>query len=65
MLVQAADLAGLYVVQLVHENTAAATMFGIDRLDKDEDLFVLFEISLKTFQLPILHFSDKLAFSFT
>jgi hypoxia up-regulated 1 len=42
MLVQSAELAGLHVVQLVHENTAAATMFGIDRLDKDEDIYVLY-----------------------
>ena len=34
--------AGLFVLQLVHENTAAATMFGIDRLDRDKDVNVLF-----------------------
>jgi molecular chaperone DnaK (HSP70) len=33
MLIDAADLAGLFVMQLVHENTAAALMYGIDRLD--------------------------------
>ena len=38
----AADIAGLSVLQLVHENTAAATMFGIDRLDSEKDVIVLF-----------------------
>ena len=42
MLYDAADIAGLSVLQLVHENTAAATMFGIDRLDKDKPFHVLF-----------------------
>jgi molecular chaperone DnaK (HSP70) len=30
MMKDAAELAGLKVLQLVHENTAAATMFAID-----------------------------------
>jgi hypoxia up-regulated 1 len=42
MILDAADIAGLTVLQLVHENTAAATMFGIDRLDKDKPVNVLF-----------------------
>lgn len=42
MILDAADIAGLSVLQLIHENTAAATMFGIDRLDKDKPLTVLF-----------------------
>lgn len=42
MMMSAAELAGMTVLQLVHENTAAATLFGIDRLDKDDDLTVLF-----------------------
>lgn len=29
-------------MQLVHENTAAALMFGIDRLDSEKDHTVLF-----------------------
>lgn len=41
LLKQSAELAGLNVIQLVHENTAAATMYGIDRLDADQDLKVL------------------------
>lgn len=31
----AESLAGLSVLQLVHENTAAATLFGIDKIDKE------------------------------
>lgn len=42
MLQQAAEIAGLNVIQLVHENTAAAVMFGIDRLDSEKDLHVLY-----------------------
>ena len=42
LIVDAAELAGLNVLQLVHENTAAATLFGVDRIDKDEDFTVLF-----------------------
>ena len=41
MMIQAADLAGLRVEQLVHENTAAAVMYGIDRMDTEKDLHVL------------------------
>jgi len=33
MILDSADIAGLSVLQLVHENTAAALMFGVDRLD--------------------------------
>ncbi len=42
MILDAADIAGLSVLQLVHENTAAATMFGIDRMDREKPVTVLF-----------------------
>jgi hypoxia up-regulated 1 len=42
MILDAADVAGLSVMQLIHENTAAATMFGIDRLDTAKPVNVLF-----------------------
>lgn len=42
LILDAADIAGLAVLQLIHENTAAATMFGIDRLDTNKALTVLF-----------------------
>ena len=31
----AAQLAGLTVLQMVHENTAAATYFGLERIDEN------------------------------
>lgn len=42
MIMDAADIAGLSILQLIHENTAAATMFGIDRLDTEKPVVVLF-----------------------
>ena len=42
MILDSAEISGLAVLQLIHENTAAATMFGIDRLDKDKPVVVLF-----------------------
>jgi len=42
MILDSAEIAGLSVLQLVHENTAAATMFGIDRLDREKPVIVLF-----------------------
>jgi len=41
-MLDAAELAGLSVLQLIHENTAAATMYGIDRMDTDKPHTVLF-----------------------
>jgi len=43
MIIDAAELANLKVLQLVHENIAAAVMFGIDqKLEGDQKLTVLF-----------------------
>ena len=42
MIIDAAEIAGLSILQLVHENTAAAVMFGIDRLDTEKPVNVLF-----------------------
>jgi len=41
MLLDAAELGGVNVIQLVHENTAAALMYGIDRMDTEMPLDVL------------------------
>jgi len=41
MVQQCAELAGLHVVQMVHENTAAATYFALERLD-ETPIHVLF-----------------------
>ena len=37
-----AEIAGLSILQMIHENTAAATMFGVDRLDTEKPVTVLF-----------------------
>ena len=42
MMEDAADLAGFNVLQLVHENTAAAVIFGLDRKDFESSTTVLF-----------------------
>ncbi len=42
MVLDAAELAGLTVFQLVHENVAAATMFAIDRTDTEKAINVMF-----------------------
>lgn len=43
MVKDAAQLANMHVLQLTHENTAAAVMFGIDRkFEQDKSLTVLF-----------------------
>ena len=38
----AAELAGLSILQMIHENTAAATMYGVDRLDTEKPHTVMF-----------------------
>lgn len=38
----AAEMAGFNVLQLIHENTAVATMFGLDRNDANKTHTVLF-----------------------
>lgn len=42
MIEDAADLAGLTVLQLIHENTAAAVMYGLHRKDYNETHTVVF-----------------------
>ena len=42
MMLDAAEFAGLHVLQLVHENVAAAVMFGVDRLDLEKPVNILF-----------------------
>lgn len=58
MLLDAADLAGLKVIQLVHENTAAALMYGIDRLDTEEDVNVLiYNMGGRDTEVSVVRFS--------
>ena len=42
MMHQAADIAGLTVLQMVHENVAAATYFGLERMDKEKPVHIMF-----------------------
>jgi molecular chaperone DnaK (HSP70) len=53
-MIDAAELAGLSVMQLIHENTAAATMFGIDRTDTEVSIVryssISDPVSNKTFE---------------
>ena len=41
-LINSASAAGLNVLSLVNENTAAAFYYGLDRLDVEKDVFVIF-----------------------
>lgn len=67
MILDAADISGLSVLQLIHENTAAATMFGVDRLDTAKPLLVLFynmggmdtEVSLVRYSAIVEPVSNK------
>ena len=62
----AEGMAGLTVLQLVHENTAAATMFGIDqKLEEDKNLTVLFynmggmDTEVSVVQYSLLNVTEK------
>lgn len=58
MFLDAAELAGLHVIQLAHENVAAATMFGIDRLDNEKPLnILLYNMGGKNTEVVIAQYS--------
>jgi hypoxia up-regulated 1 len=58
MFLDAAELAGIHVISLVHENVAAATMFGIDRLDNEKPLTVmLYNMGGKDTEVTIVRYS--------
>jgi len=42
LMLDAAELAGIRVIQLVHENVAAAAMLGVDRLDNEKATTIMF-----------------------
>lgn len=51
-------MAGLHIIQLVHENVAAATMFGIDRMDTEKPLTVLlYNMGGKDTEVTVARFS--------
>lgn len=54
----AAELGGINVLQLVHENTAAALMYGIDRMDTEKDLNVLiFNMGGRDTEVSVVRYS--------
>jgi molecular chaperone DnaK (HSP70) len=58
LFMDAAEMAGLHIIQLVHENVAAATMFGIDRMDTEKSLTVLlYNMGGKDTEVTVARFS--------
>src|ERR1700678_4405771 len=53
----AGQLAGLNVLQIINEPTAAALAYGIDKLDKDQTVFV-FDLGGGTFDVTIMRIED-------
>jgi molecular chaperone DnaK len=55
--ITAGQLAGLNVLQLVNEPTAAALAYGLDKLDEDQTVFV-FDLGGGTFDVTIMRISE-------
>jgi molecular chaperone DnaK len=53
----AGQLAGLNVLQIINEPTAAALAYGIDKLDSDQTVFV-FDLGGGTFDVTIMRIED-------
>jgi len=56
--VEAAEMAGLNVLRIINEPTAAAFAFGIDKSQKDETLFV-FDLGGGTFDVTVVKIKNK------
>jgi molecular chaperone DnaK len=56
--VTAGQLAGLNVLQLINEPTAAALAYGLDKLDQDQTVFV-FDLGGGTFDVTIMRIADQ------
>lgn len=56
MMLDAADLAGLKVISLTHENVAAATMFGIDRMDETPLTVLLYNMGAADTEVTIVRY---------
>ncbi len=54
---RAGQLAGLNVLQIINEPTAAALAYGIDKLDKNQTVFV-FDLGGGTFDVTIMRIQD-------
>src|SRR5437868_788652 len=56
--ITAGQLAGLNVLQIVNEPTAAALAYGLDKLDEDQTVFV-FDLGGCTFDVTIMRIADQ------
>ena len=56
--ITAGQLAGLNVLQIINEPTAAALAYGLDKLDEDQTVFV-FDLGGGTFDVTIMKIEDK------
>lgn len=57
-LVQVAEAAGLNVISLIHENTAAALYHGIDRLDNETSYFaIIYNLGASYLQVSLVKYS--------
>src|SRR5215210_3388404 len=55
--ITAGQLAGLNVLQIINEPTAAAVAYGLDKLDEDQTVFV-FDLGGGTFDVTIMQIAD-------
>jgi molecular chaperone DnaK len=56
--ITAGQLAGLNVLQIINEPTAAALAYGLDKLDKDQTVFV-FDLGGGTFDVTIMRIHEN------
>ncbi len=56
--IEAGEMAGLEVLRIINEPTAAALAYGLDRLDKSQTLLV-YDLGGGTFDVTIVKLSDK------
>lgn len=56
--IQAGQLAGLNVLQIINEPTAAALAYGLDKLDQDQTVFV-FDLGGGTFDVTIMRIENQ------
>jgi molecular chaperone DnaK (HSP70) len=54
---QAAELAGLNILQMVHENTAAATYFGLERMDETPLNVMIYNMGAQDTEVSIARFA--------
>ena len=60
MMQEAAELANLWVLAMVHQNTAAALAHGVDRLDDEEYIVMFINLGATSFELSLVKFYTTL-----